>query len=153
MPPHTYPSISAYPILLFPYNTSTTMYAPYLVQHYPHIPSLGDLYRPPSIITYPMLPNLFPPEAPSHLSANMNWHRRNRINLISNESKSIRLVPAQDGPIFYKCSHLSALQSCALPFSINFQFIFLFKKCITQFSHWIVFRLIFSKTSFFTVIY
>ena len=49
-----------------------------------------------------------------------------------------RLVSAQDVHFFYTRSHLSALQNCALLFSTNFQFIFIFKKCITQFSHWIV---------------
>ena len=48
------------------------------------------------------------------------------------------LVPAQDVHFFYTRSHLSALQNCALLFSTNFQFIFVFKKCITKFSHWIV---------------
>ena len=47
----------------------------------------------------------------------------------------VRLVPAQDGPFFYTRSHLSALQNCALLSSTNFQFIFIFKRCITQFSH------------------
>ena len=50
----------------------------------------------------------------------------------------IRLVPAQDVPFFYTRSHLSALQNCALLLSTNFQFIFIFKKCTTQFSHWIM---------------
>ena len=57
----------------------------------------------------------------------------------------IRLVPAQDGPFFYTRSHLSALQNCALLFSTNFQFIFLFKECITQLIHWIVSCTIFQK--------
>ena len=33
---------------------------------------------------------------------------------------TVGLVPAQDGPIFYTLSHLSALQNCALLFSTNF---------------------------------
>ena len=37
------------------------------------------------------------------------------------------LVPYQDRPFFYTRSHLSALQNCALLFSTNFQFIFIFK--------------------------
>ena len=41
-------------------------------------------------------------------------------------------------PLFYTRSHLSALQNCATFLSTNFQFIFIFKKCTTQFSHWIV---------------
>ena len=44
---------------------------------------------------------------------------------------NIGLVPAQDGPFFYMHSHLSELQNCASIFSINFQFTFIFKKCIT----------------------
>ena len=57
----------------------------------------------------------------------------------------IWLVPAQDVQFFYTRSHLSALQNWALLFSINFQFIFIFKTCITQFSHWIVSCSIFFK--------
>ena len=59
----------------------------------------------------------------------------------------IRLVPAQDVHFFYTRSHLSALQNYALLFSTNFQFIFIIKKCITQFSHRIV-----SCTIFFSKI-
>ena len=51
---------------------------------------------------------------------------------------TIWLVSAQDVHFSYTRSHLSALQNCALLFSANFQFIFIFKKCTTQFSHWIV---------------
>ena len=39
---------------------------------------------------------------------------------------NIRLVPSQDVHLFYTYSHLSALQNCALIFSTNFQFIFIF---------------------------
>ena len=46
-----------------------------------------------------------------------------------------RLVPIQDVHFFYTRSHFSALQNCALLFSIYSQVIFIFKKCITQFSH------------------
>ena len=45
------------------------------------------------------------------------------------------LVPAQDGPFFYTRFHLSALPNCAVLFPTNFQIIFIFKKCTTQFSH------------------
>ena len=55
------------------------------------------------------------------------------------------LVPAQDGPFFYTRFHFSAVQNCALIFSIYFLFIFIFKRCITQFSHWIVSCAIFFK--------
>ena len=41
--------------------------------------------------------------------------------------KSYILCPAQDIHPFVTCSHLNALQSCALIFSTNFQFIFTFK--------------------------
>ena len=47
----------------------------------------------------------------------------------------IRLVPAQGVHFVYTRSHLSALKSCALNFSANFQFIFTFNFCTTQFSH------------------
>ena len=40
---------------------------------------------------------------------------------------SVGLVPAQDEPFFFTRSHLSALQNCALLFSTNFHFIFIFK--------------------------
>ena len=43
------------------------------------------------------------------------------------EGSVLRLVPAQDVHFFYTRSHLSALQNCALLFSINFQLIFIFK--------------------------
>ena len=65
---------------------------------------------------------------------------------------SIRLVPSQDGHFFYTRSHLSALQNCALLLSTKFQFIFIFKKCITQFSHWIVSCTVFFQ-KYCTVIY
>ena len=48
---------------------------------------------------------------------------------------SCGLVPAQDVHFFYTGSHLSVLQNYTLLFSTNFQFIFIYKKCITQFSH------------------
>ena len=41
-----------------------------------------------------------------------------------------RLFPAQDGPFFYMCYHLSALQNCAVLFSTNFQNIFIFKNAL-----------------------
>ena len=50
-----------------------------------------------------------------------------RYTELDEEEDTIRLVPAQDGPFFYTRSHLSALQNCALLFSTNFQFIFIFK--------------------------
>ena len=45
------------------------------------------------------------------------------------------LVPAQDVHFFYTRFHFSALQNCALLFSTKFQFIFIFKKCTTQFNY------------------
>ena len=53
-----------------------------------------------------------------------------------------RLVPAQDVHFFYTRSHLSAFQNCALLFLTNSQFIIIFKKCRTQFSHWIALYII-----------
>ena len=44
--------------------------------------------------------------------------------------ENLRLVSAQEGPFFYKHSHLSALQNSALLFSTNFQFIFSFKNAL-----------------------
>ena len=75
--------------------------------------------------------------------ARINPNARHRHSS-SNWASKIH-VPAQDVQFFYTCSHFSALQNCALLFSINFQFIFILKKCITQFSHWIVSCTIFSK--------
>ena len=45
----------------------------------------------------------------------------------SSDAAVKRLGTAQDVHVFYTCSHLSALQSCALIFSIYFQLIFTFK--------------------------
>ena len=67
------------------------------------------------------------------------WHFRRQVGY------NCRLVPAQDGHFFYTRSRLSALKNCALLFSTNFQFIFIFKESITQFSHWIVSCTFFSK--------
>ena len=83
-----------------------------------HMYNTGDTI--PSIITLP-------------LDCNTMW------------PKSNRLFPSQDVYFFYTHSHLSALQNCALLFSTNFLFIFIFKECITQFSHWIVSCTIFFK--------
>ena len=44
--------------------------------------------------------------------------------LINKKVLDIGLVPSQDGPFFYTCFHLSALQNCALIFQPNFQLIF-----------------------------
>ena len=59
-------------------------------------------------------------------------------NIVQNETVAIWLVPAQDVHFFYTRSHLSARLKCEFIFSTNFQFIFTFKECTTQFSHWIV---------------
>ena len=45
---------------------------------------------------------------------------------------------AQDVHFFYRLSHSSELQNCALILSTNFRYIFIFNQCTTQFSHWIV---------------
>ena len=47
--------------------------------------------------------------------------------LLQRSTCSNRLVPAQDVHFFYTRSHLSALPNCALIFSTNSQFIFIFK--------------------------
>ena len=52
-----------------------------------------------------------------------------------NLSAYFSLVPAQDVHFFYTRSHLSALQNCEVLFSTNFQIIYIFNKCTTQFSH------------------
>ena len=48
------------------------------------------------------------------------------------------LVPSQDVHFFYTCSHLSALQNCALLFPDNSQFNFIFKYFTTHSSYLIV---------------
>ena len=58
-----------------------------------------------------------------------------KYNIDKEDNLDNRLIPAQDVQFLYTLSHLSALQNCALHFSINFQFIFILKKCITQFNH------------------
>ena len=68
---------------------------------------------------------------------------KNVVTKIMNNSTGLqrielRLVPAQDVHFFYTRSHLSVLQNCAVLFSTNFQIIFIFKKCTTQFSHYFV---------------
>ena len=47
----------------------------------------------------------------------------------------IWLVPAQHVHFFYTRSNFSALQNCVLILLANFQFIFTFKKCTTQFNN------------------
>ena len=72
-----------------PYFTSTPMYAPCVVAHHPHIPTLGYLHRQPSRITSSMFPSLLPPEESPHYSRRMNKHiiiRRNQPpNLLKNK--------------------------------------------------------------------
>ena len=66
---------------------------------------------------------------------------KNRANIISGRTNlwdigaTNRLGQAHDVHFFYTRSNLSALQNCTLIFSTNFQFIFTFKHCTTQFSH------------------
>ena len=65
---------------------------------------------------------------------NISIYRRAKLAILSILQDPIkvnyRLVPAQDGPFFYTRSHLSALQNCALLYSTNFQFIFIFKNAL-----------------------
>ena len=74
IPPHIYPIIPPHQVCLCSYYTYTHMYAPYVVPHYPHIPSLGYLYttssRPPSSVLLP------------HSSKTMSEYRRKRRNRI-----------------------------------------------------------------------
>ena len=80
IPPHIYPSIPIHHICLFPYCTSPTIYAPYLVPHYPHIPSSGYTHTSSISITSSMLP--------PNYSKMMSEHRRKRRNRRSNEQKN-----------------------------------------------------------------
>ena len=80
IPPNPYPRVSPYPIFLCPYFTSTTIYAPYVVPHYPQIPSLGYIHRPPSIITSFILPVSY--------SKSMSEYSKKRRNIRSNEQKN-----------------------------------------------------------------
>ena len=52
----------------------------------------------------------------------------------------------------YTCSHLSALQNRGLLFSTDFQFIFIFKECTTQFIHCIL-QCVICFSKYCTVIY
>ena len=74
----------------------------------------------------------YPPVPTSSTSRWAPW----RITI--NTWKGWRLVPAQDGNVFYMRSHLSALQNCAILLSTNFQFIFIFKTFTTPFIHLIL---------------
>ena len=51
---------------------------------------------------------------------------------------SIERGPYQDTPFFYTPYHFSELKSFKSLISTHFLFIFIFKYCMTQFSHWIV---------------
>ena len=48
-------------------------------------------------------------------------------NVCTDSLTANRLCPAQDINFFYTGFHLSEVQSCALIFSTNFYFIFIFK--------------------------
>ena len=61
------------------------MYAPYVVQQYPNIPSLCCIHRQPSRLPYSISPHLFPPEVHVTSSKSMNERRRNRRNQRSNK--------------------------------------------------------------------
>ena len=83
--PHPYPSMPPHPIFLCPYRTSTPMYVPYVVPHYPNIPSLGYLHRPPSRLSSSILHHIFPPEARARSSKIMSENRRKMRNRRSPE--------------------------------------------------------------------
>ena len=55
------------------------MYEPYVVPHYPHIPSLGYLHRQSSTLPSSMLPDHYP--------KNISEHTGNRRDRRSNENK------------------------------------------------------------------
>ena len=79
------------------------------------------------------------------IHGNTNYVRHtDLITWVSNSSWDM-IFPARDWPFFYTRYHLSALQNCSLLLSTSFQFIFIFKECTTQFSHWIVSCTIFSS--------
>ena len=88
--PNTYPTMPPHPFFVYPYLTSTPMYAPYVVPHYPNIPSLGYIHKPPSRLPSSMLPHLFPPEVSANPSKIMSKHRSNRRNRRPNEQNSKR---------------------------------------------------------------
>ena len=67
------------------YITSTLIYAPRVVQHYPHIPPLGYLHKSTIRIPSSMLPHLFPPKARVPYSKSTSEHRRNNRNQRLNE--------------------------------------------------------------------
>ena len=56
MPPHLYPSVLPHRFFVYPYFNYTPAYAPYVVSHYPHIPTLGNLHTSYSIPPSTMLP-------------------------------------------------------------------------------------------------
>ena len=79
MPPHIYPIIPPHPIYLCLYFTSTPIYAPYVLKHYPHIPPVGYIY----ISSVRLLSYMFPP----HYSKRMIEHRRKISNRRTNKQK------------------------------------------------------------------
>ena len=56
MPPHIYQIIVPHQVVLCPYFTSTPMYTPYLVPHYPRITPLGYLHTSYSRLSSSVLP-------------------------------------------------------------------------------------------------
>ena len=74
------------------------------------------------------------PEKNKHSQASAVMRMINEDKEGLEDTLRYRLVPAQEVHFFYTRSHLSALQNCAILLSTNFQFIFLLKKCITQFN-------------------
>ena len=96
----------------------------YLVSRYFTLP----IYASTLFLQYPLRPslNLLPANLITlwHVS---HAHQRDTFMDVQNHVSceihgSYRLVPAQDVHFFYTRSRLSALQKCALLFSINFQF-------------------------------
>ena len=92
------------------------------------------------------------PKWPKQIHKNKSWYTIMYI-IVTDTSPCTVTCSSPRHPFFYTRSYLSALPSCALIFSTNFQFIFTFKYCTTQFSHWImsctknnlIFKQLFSK--------
>ena len=63
------------------------MYAPYLLQHHPHIPSLNYIHIPPGGLHLYMSPHLFLIEAHDHSPKSTIEQRSNRRIWRSNEQR------------------------------------------------------------------
>ena len=96
MPLHFYSKITPHQVCLCPYCTSNPIYAPYLVAHYPRIPSLCYLHHPsPSILPFYMPKNLLSTDSCPCSSMSMIKHRRvmrdKSSNLIQSRRRDARI--------------------------------------------------------------